>query len=126
MPVLDQQKALEFYTQKLGFSVKQDEPVGEHRWLTVVAEQNAATVELLLEPMAFEPARVYQQALFDVGIPITMFASDDLAAEVALLRERGVEFKGEIMEMPNVKLIHFEDTCGNILALAEQIDTGNS
>ena len=81
VPVQDQQKALRFYTEKLGFIKKTDVPVGEYKWLTVVSPDEQNGVELLLEPMAFEPAKEYQHALKQAGIPWTSFMVDDLKKE---------------------------------------------
>ena len=77
IPVDDQQKALAFYTEKLGFRKKTDVPMGESRWLTVVSPEGDTGVEMLLEPMAFGPAKVYQKALFEAGIPFTCFGVAD-------------------------------------------------
>ena len=76
----DQRKALKFYTEKLGFILKHDVPVGEYSWLTVVSPEAPDGVELLLEPMGFAPAREYQKQLFDAGIPATSFGVDDIRA----------------------------------------------
>ena len=92
VPVEDQDKALDFYTNILGFIKKTEVPVGEYKWLTVVSPLEQSGVELLLEPMAFEPAKVYQQALKEAGIPWTSFAVDDVEAEYKRLTELGVEF----------------------------------
>src|SRR5207342_2485830 len=95
IPVEDQDRALQFYTQVLGFEKKHDIPLGPYRWLTVTSAEGAAGVELLLEPLAFPPARVYQKALFDAGIPATAFMSGDIIAEFQRLKARGVRFRGE-------------------------------
>src|ERR1700710_1415304 len=88
----DQQKALKFYTEILGFIKKRDIPMGEHRWLTVVSPEEQDGVELVLEPMGFEPARVFQKALFEAGIPLTSFQVGDLEKEVKRIAAAGVEF----------------------------------
>ena len=80
IPVKDQEQALNFYTQTLGFEKKEDIPMGEYRWLTLTSPEGAAGVELLLEPLAFKPAETYQSALFEAGIPITVFKSSDLGS----------------------------------------------
>jgi catechol 2,3-dioxygenase-like lactoylglutathione lyase family enzyme len=118
----DQARAHAFYTERLGFTVKEDVPMGEHRWLTVVSPEGADGVELLLEPMGFEPARAFQKQLFEAGIPATSFASNDLEAEVARLKENGVEFRGEPQTMGNVKIAIFDDTCGNLICLTQRTD----
>ena len=116
----DQAKALAFYTEKLGFVKKVDIPVGEEtRWLTVVSPEGGDDVELVLEPLGFPPAKIYQKALFDAGIPVTSFASKDIKAEYARLKDRGVVFRGELQFMGPVTMAIFEDTCGNLIQLAQ-------
>jgi len=121
VPVDDQEKALEFYTQVLGFVKKTEIPLGEHKWLTVVspAEQNG--VELLLEPMAFEPARVYQKALKEAGIPWTSFAVEDLKSEYERLSGMGVDFSMQPKEMGPVMIAVLDDTCGNNIQLVQML-----
>src|SRR6478735_3689288 len=119
--VEDQDQALRFYTDVLGFEKKHDIPMGAFRWLTVVAPEGVAGVELVLEPMGFEPARVYQKALFDAGIPATAFITRDIAAEYATLKARGVVFHGEPQNMGPVIVVKFEDTCGNLINLAQPL-----
>lgn len=115
----DQAKALAFYTEKLGFVKKKDFPNGEYRWLTVVSPEGDDRIELLLEPVAFPPARTYQRALFEAGIPATAFFSKDIRAEYELLRSRGVRFRGEPLTAGGVTSVVFEDTCGNLIALVQ-------
>lgn len=117
----DQEKALEFYTGVLGFVKKRDIPMGEHRWLTVVAKQEQDGPELVLEPMGFEPARVYQKALFEAGIPLTAFHVDDIEAEYERLKKEGVEFSMEPTQMGPTKIAVFNDMCGNNIQLFEVI-----
>jgi catechol 2,3-dioxygenase-like lactoylglutathione lyase family enzyme len=117
--VLDQQVALEFYTQKLGFVVKHDIPMGEYRWLTVVAPNHLDGVELLLEPMAFEPAKVYQSALKEAGIPCTSFEVADIGLEFARLSGLGVKFTGEVQDAGDVFVVTLDDTCGNLVMLTQ-------
>ena len=119
MLVDDQDRALEFYTSKLGFEKKHDIPMGAFRWLTVVSPEGADGVELVLEPMAFPPARDYQKALFEAGIPATAFITKDIAAEVERLKARGVKFRGEPQDMGPIKVVVFEDTCGNLINLVQ-------
>lgn len=118
--VQDQARALAFYTEKLGFEKKEDVPMGEHRWLTVIAPQGAEGVELLLEPLGFEPARQFQKSLYEAGIPATSFETDDLDGEVERLKRAGVTLRGEPKEMGDVRLVTFDDTCGNILCLVQK------
>ena len=115
----DQAKALKFYTEKLGFSVKNDVPVGEHRWLTVVAKEEPEGTELLLEPSDHTAVKPYKQALVEDGIPVTSFQVDDLDVEHRRLRELGVAFTQGPMEAGPVRLAVFDDTCGNLIQLIE-------
>jgi len=119
MPVEDQGRALEFYTTVLGFTKKHDIPMGDFRWLTVVSPDGVDGVELVLEPMAFPPARVYQKALFDAGIPATAFMTKDIRAEHARLVAKGVRFRGEPKRMGPITAVLFEDTCGNLINLVQ-------
>jgi catechol 2,3-dioxygenase-like lactoylglutathione lyase family enzyme len=115
----DQDKALAFYTGVVGFTVKHDIPMGPFRWLTVESPEGVAGVELVLEPMAFAPARTFQQALFAAGIPATAFMTADIAAEYARLKDRGVVFRGEPAAMGPITAVTFEDTCGNLINLVQ-------
>ena len=115
----DQAKALAFYTDILGFVKKHDVPLGEHRWLTVVSPELPHEVELLLEPMGFEPARAYQKALFDAGIPLTQFYVDDIEKEYERLLGLGVKFSISPTPMGPVKLAVFDDTCGNRIQIVQ-------
>lgn len=120
VPVDNQDKALEFYTNKLGFVKKTEVPLGEHKWLTVVSQAEQSGVELLLEPMAFEPAKQYQKSLKEAGIPWTSFAVDDVQKEYDRLIELGVEFSMEPREAGPVKIAVLDDTCGNYIQLMQQ------
>lgn len=117
----DQEKALQFYTEVLGFVKKRDIPMDEHRWLTVVSEEEQDGPELVLEPMGFEPAKVYQKALYEAGIPLTAFHVDDIEAEYERLKNLGVEFSMEPKQMGVSKLAVFDDTCGNNIQLFEVV-----
>lgn len=120
MFVNDQARALRFYTEVLGFVKRKDVPVGpEHRWLTVASGEGEGEVELLLEPDAHPAAKAYQKALFDDGIPAAQFGSADLHAEYAALVRKGVVFRTPPTAMGPVTLAVFEDTCGNLLQLAQ-------
>ncbi|MDC6364525.1 MULTISPECIES: VOC family protein [Flavobacteriaceae] len=124
IPVLDQEKALKFYTEKLGFLKKHDIPLGEgNRWLTLVSKEAQDGPEILLEPapLHFEPAKVYQQALSDAGIPYTQFDVDNVEEEYNRLTKIGVEFSMEPKEMGTVKVAVFNDTCGNNIQLVENL-----
>ncbi|WP_207758288.1 VOC family protein [Aliamphritea spongicola] len=121
IPVEDQDKALDFYTRILGFIKKKDIPLGEHKWLTVVSPAEQSGVELLLEPMAFEPAKVYQRALKDAGIPCTSFQVDDIEKEYQRLCESGVQFSMPPTEAGTVKIALLDDTCGNYIQLMQEL-----
>lgn len=115
----DQERALAFYTKVIGFEKKHDIPMGEYRWLTVTSPEGAVGVELVLEPMAFPPARAFQKALFDAGVPATAFMTKNIAAEYARLKARGVTFRGEPTPMGPITAVIFEDTCGNLINLVQ-------
>lgn len=122
IPVRDQEKALQFYTEKLGFIKKKDSPLeGGNRWLTVVSAEWQDGPELLLEPAPnhFEPSKVYQEALMEAGIPWTQFDVEDVDHEYQRLIELGVEFSVKPTEMGTVKFAVFNDTCGNNIQLVE-------
>ena len=124
IPVQDQEKALRFYTDKLGFVKKFDIPLGEgNRWLTVVSKEEQEGPEILLEPSPnhFEPAKTYQKALFDAGIPYTQFNVDSTQEEYERLIKLGVEFSVKPTEMGTVKIAVFNDTCGNNIQLVEML-----
>lgn len=115
----DQDSALNFYTSVLGFEKMADIPVGEFRWLTVTSPDGIAGVELVLEPMGFPPARAYQKALFEAGIPAIALITKDIAADVQRLKARGVKFRGEPANMGLITTVMFEDTCGNLINLVQ-------
>ena len=117
--VEDQESALQFYTSILGFEKMADIPMGEYRWLTVTSPDGIEGVELVLEPLGFPPARAYQKALFEAGIPATAFTTKDIAAEFERLKARGVQFRGEPKDMGPIKVVVFEDTCGNLINLVQ-------
>lgn len=117
----DQQKALDFYTQKLGFEVKHDIPLGEHRWLALVSPEAPDGVELILEPDEHPAARPFKSALVEDGIPYTLFSVDDVQAEHDRLVGLGVRFTQPPTPMGNVKTAVFDDTCGNLIQLLEMI-----
>jgi len=124
VPVQDQEKALRFYTDKLGFVKKIDVPLGgDTRWLTVVSKEEQDGAEVLLEPSPnhFEPAKVYQKALFDAGIPYTQFNVDNAQQEYERLVNLGIEFSVKPTEMGTVKIAVFNDTCGNNIQIVEML-----
>ena len=117
--VQDQERALRFYTDVLGFAKAEEVPVGEYRWLTVTSPDGVDGVELVLEPLAFPPALEYQKALYDAGVPATAFVTSDIHGEVERLTAGGVEFRGEPVDMGSVTGVLFEDTCGNLIHLVQ-------
>lgn len=119
IPVQDQATALDFYTGVLGFVKASDLPAGEYRWLTVTSPDGIEGVELLLEPMAFEPARDYQKALFEAGMPATAFVTSDIDADFERLTAAGVVFRGAPVAAGPVTTVLFEDTCGNLINLVQ-------
>ena len=118
--VTNQEKALQFYTQILGFAKKTDIPLGKDRWLTVVSSEGPSDVELLLEPMGFDPAKTYQRALFEAGIPLTSFSVDDIEKEHARLEKLGVRFKTKPTKMGPVTVAVLDDTCGNLIQIVQR------
>ncbi len=116
----DQDKALVFYTEMLGFVSKTDVPVGQARWLTVVSPDDPDGAELLLEPDRHPAAKPFKQALFEDGIPYTAFAVDDVTAEYDRLRALGVRFTQGPLEMPPVTTAVLDDTCGNLIQIVSQ------
>lgn len=112
----DQEKALAFYTDVLGFRKSQDIPAGEYRWITL-ASPEGGDAELSLEPNVNPAAKTYQEALIEQGIPITAFEVDDLESEFRKLSELGVEFTTEPMNAGDVTLAVFADTCGNLIQI---------
>jgi len=114
----DQEKALGFYTDVLGFVKKHDVPLGEHRWLTVVSPEDPDGVELLLEPDEHPAAKPFKAALVEDGIPFTSFGVDDVEREYARLRGLGVRFTQEPTAMGPVTTAVLDDTCGNLIQIA--------
>lgn len=118
IPVEDQEKALQFYTEILGFLKQQDIPMGEFRWLTLTSPASDE-IELVLEPMGFAPAKSYYQSLYEAGIPVTAFATDDIEQEFERLLKHGVKFKSPPTKMGPVTIAVLDDTCGNLIQLFE-------
>ena len=114
----DQEKALRFYADVLGFVKKVDIPMGEARWLTVVSPQDPNGTELLLEPDGHPAAGPFKAALVEDGIPFTSFGVDDVNAEFRRLRDLGVRFTQEPLAMGPVTTAVFDDTCGNLIQIA--------
>lgn len=119
IPIDDYDKALNFYTEKMGFEKKRDIPLGEGaRWITVVSPQEPNGTELLLEPNASYPAmKALKEALVKDGIPITAFEVDDIQAEYARIKKLGVEFTMEPTNMGSTTVAILDDTCGNLIQI---------
>ncbi len=116
--VEDQQRAHDFYTEKVGFVVKNDIPMGEFRWLTV--GQADEVMEVSLEPNQLPSAKAMQEDLYEKGIPWTAFMTNDVDGEYERMSALGVKFKSEPQDMGGVKVVSFDDTCGNWIQLYEQ------
>ena len=116
----DQDKALRFYTELLGFEKKTEIPLGEHRWLTVVSPENPDGPELVLEPDSHPAAKPFKEALVTDGIPFTSFAVNDITAEFDRLRALGVRFTQEPVAMGPVTTAVLDDTCGNLIQIAQR------
>jgi catechol 2,3-dioxygenase-like lactoylglutathione lyase family enzyme len=114
----DQDKALRFYTEVLGFQKKTEIPLGEHRWLTVVSPDDPDGVELVLEPDEHPAARPFKQALVTDGIPFASFAVPDVHKETERLRALGVTFTQEPVRMGPMTTAVLDDTCGNLIQIA--------
>lgn len=115
----DQAKALDFYTGQLGFQLKNDIPLGAHRWLTVVSSEQPDGTELLLEPDDHPAVAPYKSALFNDGIPVASFMVEDLGAEFIGLIEAGVRFTLEPVDAGPVRIAILDDTCGNLIQLVQ-------
>ena len=117
----DQSKALEFYTEVLGFQKKRDFPVGEYRWITVVSSEGPDDVELALEPNANHAGRAFQEAMFSQGIPVAAFEVSGIDEEYRRLTRLGVVFSCQPTKAGAVTIAIFSDTCGNLIQLYEPI-----
>jgi len=113
----DQDKALKFYTEVLGFVKKRDIPVGKFKWLTVVSPAEPDGTELLLEPSDNPATKTFKKAIFDQGIPFTAFAVDDVRREYERMKSLGVVFRTEPTKMGGATVAVFEDTCGNLIQI---------
>ncbi|MBI2174550.1 MAG: VOC family protein [Candidatus Omnitrophica bacterium] len=118
--VQDQDKALKFYTEKLGFVKKHDVPVGEFKWLTVVSPADQDGTELLLEPNDNPVAQAYQKGIFEQGIPATSFGVEDVHEEYERLKALGVIFTMKPTKMDDVTIAVFDDTCGNLIQIMQK------
>ena len=118
--VQDQDKALKFYSETLGFVKKHDVPTGEFRWITLVSPEDQEGTELLLEPNNHPAAKEYQTKLFAEGIPVTMFGVADVQKEYERLLKLGVKFTMEPTKMGELTLAVFDDTCGNLIQIMQK------
>ena len=117
----DQDKALKFYTDVLGFRKKFEIPVGEYKWITVVSPEGPDELELSLEPNANPAGKAFQEAMFAQGIPLAAFEATDIAADYARLKAQGVAFTREPTRMGPVTIAVFSDTCGNLIQLYQPV-----
>lgn len=123
LSVADQQAALAFYTEKLGFVKKQDVPMGDVSWLTVVSPENVDGPELVLEPNAGYPAmQALKESLVKDGIPFTAFEVENLDADYRRLVDLGVVFTREPTDSAGVQYAVFDDTCGNLIQIYQIVD----
>jgi catechol 2,3-dioxygenase-like lactoylglutathione lyase family enzyme len=118
----NQEKALKFYTEVLGFVKKRDIPVGKAKWLTVVSPEDPNGTELLLEPSDNPATKAFKKAVFEQGIPFTAFAVDDLQKEFERMKKLGVAFSVEPTKAGPAKIAVFDDTCGNLIQLYQVVD----
>ncbi len=116
----DQDKALKFYTDVLGFVKSKDVPVGQFKWLTVISPEGPDGVELLLEPNDNPAAKTFQQALVEQGIPLTAFAVDNIQREYERLQSLGVNFKLPPTPAGPTTIAVFDDTCGNLIQIYQE------
>ena len=120
----DQEKALRFYTETLGFQLKHNIPLGQNAWITVVSEEAPDGTELLLEPADHPAVRPYRSALVKDGIPGGSFAVDDVEAEHDRLVAKGVRFVQPPTDLGTVITAVFDDTCGNLVQIVEEKSQG--
>ena len=120
LPVDNQEKALKFYTEILGFQTKHDIPLGKHRWITVVSPEEPEGTELALEPDEHPAVKPFRSALIEDGIPYTSFAVADVAAEHERLEALGVQFTQKPTDYGTVITAVFDDTCGNLIQIAQE------
>jgi catechol 2,3-dioxygenase-like lactoylglutathione lyase family enzyme len=118
--VNDQDKALAFYTDVLGFVKKNEIPLGKFKWLTVVSPDGPKDIELLLEPNDNPAAKTFQEAIFKQGIPLTAFGVDDIQKEYERMTKLGVVFRTKPTPAGPVTIAVFEDTCGNLIQIVQK------
>jgi catechol 2,3-dioxygenase-like lactoylglutathione lyase family enzyme len=115
----DQDKALKFYTEILGFVKKKEIPLGEFKWLTVISPEGPDDIELLLEPDGNPAAKIFQKALHEAGIPLTAFFVDDIQEEYERLEKLGVVFRSGPTKSGPATVAVFDDTCGNLIQICQ-------
>ncbi len=118
--VEDQDNALSFYTEKLGFIKKHDVPIGEFKGLTVVSPEDPDGTEVLLEPNNNPVAKTYQKGIFEQGIPVTSFGVENIQAEFEKLKDLGMRFTMKPTKMDKITVAIFDDTCGNLIQIMQQ------
>ena len=118
--VNDQEKALKFYTEILGFKKKHDIPLGENRWLTITSSESPPNLELVLEPNKNPVAKTFQEGLYSQGIPATSFESSNIYKEFEELKKKGVHFTSAPQKYADTILAIFDDTCGNLIQIHQQ------
>jgi catechol 2,3-dioxygenase-like lactoylglutathione lyase family enzyme len=119
VPVQDQEKALAFYTGVLGLMKAADIDMGASRFLTVAGDDGFGGGQIVLEATDFPPKAAYQQAMFEAGAPVLSLNTQDIRADVARLKGKGVVFRGEPQDLGPIISVLFEDTCGNLIHLVE-------
>ena len=118
--VEDQDQALQFYSETLGFVKKHDVPAGEFRWITLVSPEDQGGTEIVLEPNNNPIAKDYQKRLFEEGIPVTMFGVEGIHKEYERLLQLGVKFTMKPTKMGDITIAVFDDTCGNLIQIMQQ------
>lgn len=116
----DQEKALKFYTEILGFVKRNDVNANNYRWLTVISPEGPADIELVLEPNTNPAAEAYQKAIHGEGIPATIFKVDDIRKEYERLKKLGVTFVMPPTPTGPAVTAIFDDTCGNLISISQQ------
>jgi predicted enzyme related to lactoylglutathione lyase len=117
--VNDQEKALRFYTEVLGFAKKADFSQGPFRWLTVASPEEPDGTQLQLALNDNPAAKTYQEAMFKEGQPAAMFYTDDVKAECERIKARGAELTMPPTQVPGATIAKLNDTCGNVLQLTQ-------
>ncbi len=119
LPVEDQEKALAFYTDVLGLMAAADIDMGQSRFLTVAGDDGFTGGQIVLERADFAPKAAYQKAMFAAGAPVLSLNTQDIRADVARLKAKGVVFRGEPQDLGPIVSVLFEDGCGNLIHLVE-------